>query len=68
MRNSNSIFIPKTRGLELYRRSNLTRRYENNIKIYYKGIRCEDVDRLHLPKDRLQWQAHVKLVMNFRVP
>jgi hypothetical protein len=31
------------------------------------GIVCEAVDCIHLDKDKVQWQAHVNMVMKFLV-
>jgi hypothetical protein len=39
-----------------------------NIKAYFKGIRCDDVDWIRLDQYRAHWQAPVNMVMNLRVP
>jgi hypothetical protein len=41
---------------------------EDNIKIDLKEREWEDVDWIHLAQDRHQWQALVKMIINFRVP
>jgi hypothetical protein len=42
-------------------------RRENNIKTDLREIGFEGVDWIHLPQDRYQWQAFVKMVMNLWV-
>jgi len=42
-------------------------RWDNNIKMYVKGIRCDDVDRFCLAQDSHQWLVLVKTVMNLPV-
>jgi hypothetical protein len=41
--------------------------WEDNIKMNIKGIRCVEVDWIHLAEIRVQWHAFVNTVMNFRV-
>jgi hypothetical protein len=41
-------------------------RWEDNVKMDFKEIRCEDMDSIHLAEDRVQWLALVKTVMNLR--
>jgi len=43
------------------------RRWEDNIKMDLKEIRCE-MDLIHLVQGRGQWRALVNTVMNLRVP
>jgi hypothetical protein len=42
------------------------RRWEDNIKMDLKEIRCE-MDLIHLVQGRGQWRALVNTVMNLRV-
>jgi hypothetical protein len=43
------------------------RRWEDNIKMYVREMKWEDVDWMRLAQDRDQWRAVVK-VMNLQVP
>jgi len=40
-------------------------RGKHNIKMVLKEIKCEDVNRIHIAQDRVQWYALVKMIMNF---
>jgi hypothetical protein len=47
----------------------LVRKYErkgcaNNIKMDHKGIRCDEVHRIHLTQGRIQWLALANTVMD----
>jgi hypothetical protein len=44
------------------------RRWEDNIKMYLRGIGFGDVDWIHWAQDRDRWLALVNTVMNLRVP
>jgi len=44
------------------------RRWGYNIKMVIQELRCADVDRIELAKDRDRWLALVNVVMNLRVP
>jgi hypothetical protein len=44
------------------------RRYEVNIKIDLKEMRCEGMDWIDVAKDRDRWQALVNTVMKIPVP
>jgi hypothetical protein len=46
----------------------LDSRWKDNIEIYLKEIRREDVDWIHLAEDRVQLRALVNTVMSLRVP
>jgi hypothetical protein len=39
-------------------------RWEDNIKIYLRGIRWEDVNWINLAWDRNNWRPVVNMVMN----
>jgi hypothetical protein len=44
------------------------RKWEDNIKIELSEIRCENVDWINIPPDRIQWRALVNTVVTFRTP
>jgi hypothetical protein len=44
------------------------RRWEDNIKMDFRGKGFGDVDWVHLAQDRDRWRAVVNTVMNLRVP
>jgi hypothetical protein len=44
------------------------RRWVDNIKIDLRLIGWDGMDWIDLAHDRDQWRAHVKTVMNLRVP
>jgi len=44
------------------------RRWEENIKIYLKQMKCDYVSCIHLVQDRDQWRALVNAVMNLWIP
>ena len=44
------------------------RRWEDNIKMDLKEMRCESMDWIELAEDRDGWRALVNAVMNLRVP
>jgi len=42
-------------------------RWEDNIKMDFQEVGCEDVDWIELARDKDRWRAVVNEVMNFRV-
>jgi hypothetical protein len=44
------------------------RRWEDNIKMDLKKVRCEVMDWIELAQDRDSWRALVNAVMNLRFP
>jgi hypothetical protein len=44
------------------------RRFEDNIRIDFRGIGKEGVHCMHLTQDSDQWRVFVNTVMNLRVP
>jgi hypothetical protein len=46
----------------------LKSRWEDNIKMDVREIRCGDIDWIDLAQDRDQWNALVNTVMNLRIP
>jgi hypothetical protein len=44
------------------------RRWEDNIKMDLREIRCGGMDRIDMTQDRALWRALVNTVMNLRVP
>ena len=44
------------------------RRWEDNIKMDLREVRCGDMDWIDLAQDRDRWRALVSAVMNLRVP
>jgi hypothetical protein len=41
-------------------------RWEDNIKMELREIKCSGMDWIQLAQDRVQWKALVNMVMNFR--
>ena len=46
----------------------LRHRWEDNIKMDFKEVRCGSIDWIVLAQDRSRWRALVDAVMNIRVP
>jgi hypothetical protein len=46
----------------------IRRRWEDNIRMDLREVRCGCVDWMELAKDRDRWRALVSAVMNLRVP
>jgi hypothetical protein len=44
------------------------RRWEDDIRMYFKERKWEDVDWMHLAQDRDQWRALVNTAMKLSVP
>jgi hypothetical protein len=44
------------------------RRWEDNIKIYFREVGWGDIDWIYLSQDREKWWAIVNTVMNLQVP
>jgi hypothetical protein len=44
------------------------RRWENNIKKYFREVEWGGIDRIALTQDLDRWPALVNAVMNIRVP
>jgi hypothetical protein len=44
------------------------RRWEDNIRMYFREVGCGCVDWMELAQDRDRWRAFVGTVMNLRVP
>jgi hypothetical protein len=44
------------------------RRWEDNTKLGFQEVGCEDMDWIELAQDRNRWLALVNAVMNLRVP
>jgi hypothetical protein len=42
-------------------------RWENNIKMAFKGTSCQNVDWVQLAQDRVQWRAVLNMAMKLRV-
>jgi hypothetical protein len=43
-------------------------RWNNNIKVYVKGVEWHGVDCIYLAQNRDKWLAVVNMVMNLQVP
>jgi hypothetical protein len=41
---------------------------EDNIRMDFKEIRCDDADLIHLAQDWDHWRALLNAVINIRVP
>jgi hypothetical protein len=65
-RNANKILVGKPERKKPLGRPR--RRWEDNIRMDLTGIGWEDVNRIHLAQDRVQWWALVKTVTNLRDP
>jgi hypothetical protein len=65
MRNSYKVLIRKPEGKRPLGRNR--HRWENNIKLDLKEIRCDGIDWNHLARDRDQWWAHVNTIMNLQI-
>ena len=46
----------------------LSRRWEDNIKMYLQEVGCGDMDWIELAEDRDRWWAFVNALMNLRFP
>jgi hypothetical protein len=44
------------------------RRWEDNIKMDFQEVGCEDMEWIELALDRDKWRVLVNAVMNIRVP
>jgi hypothetical protein len=64
MRNTYKIVVVKPERKRQLQRAG--RRWEDSIKIYFKEIRCEDVNWIHLAQDRVHWRDVVNTVMNLQ--
>jgi hypothetical protein len=65
MRKAYKILIGKPKGKRLLGRPR--RKWENNIKMVLKELRCNVVDWIHRAQDREQWRALVNRMIGFRV-
>ena len=43
-------------------------RWEDNIKMDFQEVGCEDMDWIELAQDKDRWRVLVNAVMNLRVP
>jgi hypothetical protein len=66
MRNEYKILVGKSEGKRPLRRQR--HRWENNIKINLKETACGDGEWIHVPWERVDWQALLNRVMNLQVP
>jgi hypothetical protein len=64
--NAYRILVGKSKGKRPLGRQR--RRWKNIIKMGIKEIGCDDMDWIHLAKDRDQKRALVNTVMKLRVP
>jgi len=64
--NTYNILVGKPEGKKPVGR--LSRRWEDNIKLYIKETGWEGVDWMHLVQGRGQWRGLVNTVINLRVP
>jgi hypothetical protein len=44
------------------------RRWEDNIKMFFRGIGINGANWIRLAQDRVQWRDFVNTIMNLRVP
>jgi hypothetical protein len=65
-RNAYRILVGKPEGKRPLGRPR--RRWVDNIKMDLRVMRWDGTERINLGKDRDQWRALVKKVMNLRVP
>jgi hypothetical protein len=66
MKNAHKILAGKFEGKRPFGRPRC--KWEDNIRMYLRGIVWEGVDWIYLVEDRGQWQTLVDLVMNLWVP
>jgi hypothetical protein len=66
MKNAHNILVWKPEGKRPLGRPR--RRWEDNIRMDLREIKCKVVDWIHGAQDRDQWRAFVNTVMNLRVP
>jgi hypothetical protein len=66
MRNGYKLFAGKPEGKRPLGRPG--RRWEDNIVMDLREIRCEDMNWVHLAQERDHWWAVVNMIMNLRVP
>jgi hypothetical protein len=66
MRNAYNIFVGKPKGKRPLERPRS--KWEDNIRMDFREIECEDVDCVHLAQDRDQWRALLNTSVNLRVP
>jgi hypothetical protein len=60
------IFVGKPEAVRQFGRPKL--RFEDNIKVEFKGTSREGVDWFRLDHDRDQWWSLVNAAMNLRIP
>ena len=59
------VLVGKLEGKRLLGR--LRRRWEDNIKMYFKEVGCEGVYWISVAQDRDSWRALVNTVMNLKM-
>jgi hypothetical protein len=62
MRNAYKILVGKPEGKRPLGRHR--HRWEDNIRMDLKEIRCEGVEQPHLSQDRHQWRTFVNTIIN----
>ena len=65
-RNAYSVLVGKPESKRPFGRPRC--RLEDNIKMDLREVGCDPRDWIALAKDRDQWRAYVRAVMNLRVP
>jgi hypothetical protein len=65
-KNAYKILVGKPEEKQALGRSR--RRWENNIKMYLRGIGCNNTNWVPLAQDREQWRVLLSIIMNFRTP
>ena len=66
-RNAYRVLVGKAVGKRGKRPSGrLRRRWEDNIKMDLREVRCDPGDWIALAEDRDQWRAYVRAVKNLR--
>ena len=65
-RNADRVLVGKLEGKRPLGRPR--RRWEDNIKMDLREVRCDPGEWIYLAEDRDQWRAYVRAVMNLRVP
>jgi hypothetical protein len=66
VRNAYSIFVGKSEGKRPLGKPR--RRWEDNIRMYYREIGWEGVDWIHMAQVRDQWRALVNTAMRIQTP
>jgi hypothetical protein len=65
-KNAYRILVGKSEGKTLLGRTG--RRWEDNIRMYFREVGWDGMDWIHLAQDRDQWRALANTAMNLCIP